>query len=127
MVVSILKRQAKRSIEKDKKKRLTKNPKLTLEPLAPKKRKFMSSSRGEEERSSPPKYSAKTPSATSIGVTEILEVMIEPLAFKMLNPLGLELTSLLQPQKKNVEGTAEAEVIKGPLAPSGGMLRRNIR
>jgi hypothetical protein len=36
-VVSVLKRQAQRSIEKDKK-RLTKNPKLTLEPLAPNKK-----------------------------------------------------------------------------------------
>jgi hypothetical protein len=80
----------------------------------------MSSSRGEEEIPSPPKYSAETPSATSIGMIEILEVMTEPLPFTMLSPLGLELTSLLQPQKKNVERTAEAEVIKEPSAPGGG-------
>ena len=80
-VVSILKRQVQRSIEKDRKKRLRKNPKLTPEPSASKKRRIMSSRCGEEERPSPPKQSAKTPSATSIGVTEILEVMIEPLPF----------------------------------------------
>jgi hypothetical protein len=58
--VSILKRQARRSVEKDKKKRLTKNPKLTPEPSALKKRKFTPSSRGEEERPSPLKYSSET-------------------------------------------------------------------
>jgi hypothetical protein len=84
-----------RSIEKDKKKRLTKKPKLTPEPSASKKRKIISSSHEEEERSSPPKHSAETPSETSIGVIEILEVMTEPLPFTMLSPLGSELTSLL--------------------------------
>jgi hypothetical protein len=96
-VESILKRQAQRSVEKDNKKRLTNNSKLTPEPSAPKKRKFMLSSHGEEERPSPLKHSAETPSATSIGVIEILEVMTVPLPFLMLSPLGSELTSLLQP------------------------------
>jgi hypothetical protein len=59
-------------------------------------------------------------------VIEILEVMTEPLPFTKLSPLGLELTSLLQPQKKNVERIAEAEVIKDPLAPGGATLRRNV-
>jgi hypothetical protein len=58
--VSILKRQARRSVEKDKKKRLIKNSKLTPEPSAPKKRKVTPSSRGEEERPSPLKYSLET-------------------------------------------------------------------
>jgi hypothetical protein len=102
-VVSILKRQAQRFVEKEKKKRLTKNPKLTPEPSVPKKRKVISSSRGEEDRPSPPKHSAETPSTTSIGEIEILEVITKPLPFTMLSPLGSELTSLLQPQKKNVE------------------------
>jgi hypothetical protein len=94
-VLSILKRQAQRFIEKDKKKRLTKRSKLTLEPSTSKKRKITSSSCEEEERSSPPNHSAETPSTTSIGMTEISEVMIEPLPFTMLSPLGSELTSLL--------------------------------
>jgi hypothetical protein len=126
-VVSILKRQAQRSIEKDKKKRITKNPKLTPEPSASKKRKVVSSSRGEEERPSPPKHSVETPSSTSIGVTEILAVMTEPLPFTMLSPIGSELTSLLQPQKKNVKGTTEAEVDMEPLAPGGGNAQKKRR
>jgi hypothetical protein len=76
-VVSILKRQGQRSDEKDKKKRLIKNLKLTPEPSASKKRKIMSSSHGEEERPSSPKRSAETPSANSIDVIEILEVISE--------------------------------------------------
>jgi hypothetical protein len=96
-VVCILKRQAQRFVEKDKKKRLTKNPKLTPEHSASKKRNVILSRRGEEERHSLPKHLAETPSATSIGVTEILEVMTELLPFMMLSPLGSVLTSLLQP------------------------------
>jgi hypothetical protein len=119
-VVSILKRQVQRSIEKDKKKRLTKKPKLTPEPSASKKRKIISSSHEEEERSSPPKHFAETPSETSISVIEILEVMTEPLPFTMLSPLGSELTSLLQPQKKDARETVEVEAEKGPSAPGGG-------
>jgi hypothetical protein len=73
----------------------------------------------EEERSSPLKHSSETPSATSIGMTEILEVMTEPLPFTMLSPLGLELISLLQPKKKNVGETTEGEAEKEPSAPGG--------
>jgi hypothetical protein len=72
-VVSILKRQAIRSIENDKKKRLLKRPKMSPKPSVSKKWKIMESSRDEEEKSSPPKRSVETPSATSIGITEILE------------------------------------------------------
>jgi hypothetical protein len=107
-VVGVLKRQAQRSIENDKKKRLTKNSKFTPEPSTPNKRKVMSTDRGEEEGPSPPKHLEETPSAASIGVTDILEVMTAPLPFLMLSPLGSELTRLLQPQKKNVERTTEA-------------------
>jgi hypothetical protein len=39
---------------------LTKDPKLTLEPSVPKKRKVISSDRGEDERPSPPKDLEKT-------------------------------------------------------------------
>jgi hypothetical protein len=126
-VLSILKRQAQRFIEKDKKKRLTKRSKLTLEPSTSKKRKITSSSCEEEERSSPPNHSAETPSTTSIGMTEISEVMIEPLPFTMLSPLGSELTSLLQPQKKDARKTTEVEADKGPLAPGGGNAQKKHR
>jgi hypothetical protein len=46
--------------------------------------------------------------------------MTEPLPFAMLSPLGLELTSLLQPKKKDARKTIEAEIEKGPSTPSGG-------
>ena len=39
----------------------------------------MESSRDEEKKSSPPKRSVETPWASSIGITEILEVMTESL------------------------------------------------
>jgi hypothetical protein len=95
--MNVLTRQAQRSVEPGKKKRLTKNLKLTPEPSTPKKRKVISSDGGEEERPSSPKHLEKTPSVASIGVTEILEVTTAPLPFPMLSPLGSYLTSLLQP------------------------------
>jgi hypothetical protein len=125
-VVSILKRQAQRFVEKDKK-RLTKRPKLSLDPSASKKRKIIPSGREEEEKSSPLKHSAETPSTTSIGMTEILEVMTEPLPFPILSPLGLELTSLLQPKKKDARETAEVEAVKEPSAHSGGNAQKKRR
>jgi hypothetical protein len=94
MVLSILKRQAQRFVEKDEKKRITKNPKLTPKPSPSKKRRTVPSSHGEEGPSLP-KHSAETPSITSISVIEIPEVMTEPLPFTMLSPLISELTSLL--------------------------------
>jgi hypothetical protein len=45
----------------------------------------------------------------------------------MLSPLGSELTSLLQPQKKNVERTAEAEVNKDHSALGGGNTQKKRR
>jgi hypothetical protein len=46
--------------------------------------------------------------------------MIEPLPFMMLSPLGSELTSLLQPQKKNIKRSTEVEVGKEPSEPDRG-------
>jgi hypothetical protein len=60
-VVSILKRQAQRSVKDDKKKMLTKNLKLTPEPSASRIRKIMSSSCREEERPSPLKHFLQRP------------------------------------------------------------------
>jgi hypothetical protein len=108
-VVSIMKRQAMRFIEEDKNKKLPKRPrisrgteisKLKLKPSVLKKRKTVGSDRAKEEKSAPPKHIVETPSTSSIGVIEILEVMTEPLLFAMLSPLGSELTSLLQPKEK---------------------------
>jgi hypothetical protein len=102
-VVSIPKRQAIRSIEKDKKKlpkrskvsRGTEISKLKPKPLVLKKRKIVGSNLAEGEKYAPPKHTVKTPSTSSIGVTVILEVMTEPLPFAMLSLLASELTSLL--------------------------------
>lgn len=87
----------------------------------------MSTDRGEEEGPSLPKHLEETPSAASIGVTDILEVMTAPLPFLMLSPLGSELTRLLQPQKKNVERTTEAQVNKDPSAPGGGNTQKKCQ
>jgi hypothetical protein len=68
-VVSILKRQAIRSIEKDKNKKLSKIPnvfgeieisKMTPKPSVPKKRKTMESNHAEEEKSYLPKRNIET-------------------------------------------------------------------
>jgi hypothetical protein len=102
-----------RSIDEDKKKKLpkrlkvsggTKISKLKPKPSVLKKRKTLGSNRAEEENSTPLKHTVETPSTSSIGVTKILEVMIEPLPFAMLIPLGSELISLLQPKGKGARG-----------------------
>jgi hypothetical protein len=128
-VLSILKRQAMRFIAKDKKKKLPKRPKVSREteiskmivkPSVLKKRKTMESNRAGEEKSSPPKHTVKTPSTSSIGVTEILEVMIEPLLFAMQSSLGSGLTSLLQPKEKGATEVTEAKSERDPSAPVRG-------
>jgi hypothetical protein len=45
----------------------------------------------------------------------------------MLSPLGSELTSLLQPKKKDARETAEAEAKKEPSAPGGGNAQKKHR
>jgi hypothetical protein len=100
---------------------------MTPKLLVPKKQKIEESNRDEEEKSSPPKRSVKTLSASSIGVTEILEVMTKPLPYAILSPLGLELTSLLQPKKKDAREVAEAETGKAPSAPGGGNAQKKHR
>jgi hypothetical protein len=60
-------------------------------------------------------------------MTEILEVMTEPLPFPMLSPLVLELISLLQPKKKDARETAEVEAVKEPSARSGGNAQKKRR
>jgi hypothetical protein len=113
-----MKRQARRSIEKDKKNKLPKRPKVSGEteiskmiskPSVPKKQKTAESNRVEEEKSSLSKHTIETPSASSIGVTKILEVMTGPMPFAMLSPLGSELTILLQPKEKGAREVTEAK------------------
>jgi hypothetical protein len=50
-----------------------------------------------------PKKTTDTSPSSSIGVSEILKVMIEPFSFAMLSPLGSDLTSLLQTKEKGIE------------------------
>jgi hypothetical protein len=128
-VVSILKRQAMRSIEEDKKKKLPRKPKVSGEaeisklkskPSVLKKRESVGSNRGEEEKSIPPKHTVETPSASSIGVTKILEVMTEPLHFAMLNPQGSQLTNLLLPKEKCAGEVVEVETERGRSSPGEG-------
>jgi hypothetical protein len=129
-VVSVLTRQAQRSVEAGKKKKLTKKPKLASKPSAPKKRKVASFEHGDEEGPSSSKHLEKTPSTTSIGVTKNLEVMTAPLPFPMLSPLGSDLTSLLQPQKKTVDRSVEAKAerqVKTLRRPAEETLRRSVK
>jgi hypothetical protein len=55
----------------------------------------------------PSKHVPETPSTSSIGITESLEVMTHPLPFAMLSPLGLDLTSLLHKKDKDANKDAE--------------------
>ena len=89
-VVSILSRQAARSVKEDEK--ALKKAKTTLEPKATisKKQKL------DRMPSTEPKVdeaAEKTPlSPSAAKVVEILKVMTESPPFKLLSPLGLELT-----------------------------------
>jgi hypothetical protein len=96
-VVSILKRQAMRSIEEDKKKTVSKKQKIREESksLAFKKRKSSELGRTEKKLPSPPERTPDTSSTSSIEVTEILKVMTEPFPLAMLSPLRSDLISLL--------------------------------
>jgi hypothetical protein len=92
-VVSILGRQAARSVKEDEK--ALKKAKIATEPKATisKKRKL------DQVPSTEPKVdeaAEKTPLSPSVAeVVGILKVMIESPPFKLLSPLGLELTKLL--------------------------------
>jgi hypothetical protein len=103
-VVSILSRQAARSVKEDekalKKARIAPEPKATI----PKKRKL------DRIPSTEPKVDGaaqKTPPSPSAAeVTKILKVMTESPPFKLLSPLRLELTKLLQ-RKETPSATEE--------------------
>jgi hypothetical protein len=103
-VVSIRSRQAARSVKEDEK--ALKKVKAAPEPKAPvpKKRKL------DKIPSTEPKVdevAEKTLSPllrSAAEVSEILKVMTESPPFKLLSPLGLELTNLLQ-QKENPSAT----------------------
>jgi hypothetical protein len=93
-VVSILSRQAIRSVKEDqgtmKKIKIVPEPKVS----APKKRKLAKKSSEKTKTQDVPKLTG-SPSSSAAEVSEILKVMIESFPFTPLSPLGLELMSLL--------------------------------
>jgi hypothetical protein len=94
--VSILNRQAIRSVKEDQK--AMKKQKTLSDPkdLAPKKQKLVRISLvGTKVQDVPDKTTCPS-SPSSADVSEILKVMDEPIPFAMLSPLRLDLTSLLQ-------------------------------
>ena len=108
-----------RSIEEDKKKTLSKKQKVSGEAriskfgpksLALKKLKSSEVGRADKKTVAPSEQVLETPSASSIGVTKILEVMTQPLPFAMLGPLGSDLTSLLHPRGKILGKIPEREM-----------------
>jgi hypothetical protein len=103
-IVSILSRQAIRSVKEDqetsKKRNTVPEPKVS----APKKQKLAEKSSKKTKMQDMPKKIA-SPSSSSVEVSEILKVMTESFPFAPLSSLGLELTSLLQ--KKEISSAAD--------------------
>jgi hypothetical protein len=116
-VVSILNRQAIRSVKEDQK--AIKKQKIAAEPKdsAPKKRKFVRISPVETKVQDVPDKAAGASSPSSANILEILKVIIEPIPFALLSPLRSDLTSLLQSKETasaaggNVEGQKKRRMI----------------
>jgi hypothetical protein len=104
-IVSILNRQAIRSVQEDQK--ALKKQKTLSKPkeLAPKKRKLVKISSEETKVQDVPKQIMSPSSSSATEVSEILKVMTEPFPFALLSPLRLDLTSLLQ--SKEIASAAE--------------------
>jgi hypothetical protein len=94
MIVSILSRQAARLVKEDEK--VLKKTKTTLEPKVTisKKRILDTTPSFEPKVDETGEEAPLTPSA--IEVAEILKVMTESPSFKLLSPMGSELTKFLQ-------------------------------
>jgi hypothetical protein len=103
-VVSILSREAIRSVKEDqdtsKKRKFVPEPKVS----APKKRKLAEKSTKKMKMQDVPKQTAN-PSSSAAEVSDILKVMTKSFPFAPLSPLGLELISLLQ--KKEISSAAD--------------------
>jgi hypothetical protein len=93
--VTILNRQAIRSVKEDQ--RTVKKQKTLAEAkdLAPKKRKLVRMAAAAMKVQDVPGKTAGPSPSCSIDVSEIPKVMTEPFPFAMLSPLGSDLTSLL--------------------------------
>jgi hypothetical protein len=94
-VVSILSRQAARSVKEDEE--ALKRMKIEPEPKAqaPKKRKLDKIPSAEPKVHDAPKRTLSPPSPSAAEALEILKVMTESPLFKLLSPLRSELTNLL--------------------------------
>jgi hypothetical protein len=77
-----------------------------LKALTPKKRKFVVESL-EKTKTQDVARRIASPSSSAAEVSEILKVMTESPPFKLLSPLGLELTNLLQ--KKEIPSVADGK------------------
>jgi hypothetical protein len=93
-VVSILKRQAIRSVKKYQ--RAAKKQKVLVEPKdsTPMKRKSVRMAPIEMKVQYVPEKTVGTSPSSFVDVLKILKVMTEPFPFAMLSPLGSYLTSL---------------------------------
>jgi hypothetical protein len=89
-IVSILTRQAIRSVKEDQ--RVVKKQKILAESkdLAPKKRKLIRISSAEAKVQDVPEKTVG-PSPSSIDISKIMKVMTEPIPFAMLSPIGSDL------------------------------------
>jgi hypothetical protein len=98
-IVSILNRQAIRSVKEDQK--ALKKQKTLSEPKesSPKKHKLVKISSEETKVQDVSKQIMSPYSSSATEVSKILKVMTEPFSFALLSPLWLDLTSLLQSKK----------------------------
>jgi hypothetical protein len=94
-VVSILSREAARSVKADEK--ALKKAKATpeLKAQAPKKRKLDGISSAKPKVDEAPKETLSPSSPTTVEVAKILKVMTQSPPFNLMSPLRLELTNLL--------------------------------
>jgi hypothetical protein len=72
-----------------------------------------------------PEKIPRASSSSSIGVMEILKVMIEPFPFALPSPLGSDLTSLLQSKKKGIEKGVEEEKKNASVIGGTEVVRKN--
>jgi hypothetical protein len=108
-IVSILGRQAARSVKEDHK--ASKKHKTLPEPKdsAPEKRKLDKISSADMKVHDVPEKIMSSPSPSAAEVSEILKVMTESIPFALLSPLRLDQTSLLQSK----ETASAAEKVGG--------------
>ena len=104
-VVSILSRQAVRSVKEDEE--ALKRMKIAPEPKAPaaKKRKLEKIPFAEPKVHDVPERTLSPLSPSAAEASEILKVMTESLPFELLSPLRSELTNLLQ--KKEIPSATD--------------------